>query len=34
MEEVKPRQFKTLNLVGVYVNPDKLMFNYRKGVQQ
>jgi|TARA_R100000455_G_C6205996_1_gene75133 hypothetical protein len=34
MKEVKPRQFKTLNLAGVYVNPDKLMFNYKKGKQQ
>ena len=34
MEEVKPSQLKMLSKAGVYVNGDKLMFNYKKGKQQ
>jgi hypothetical protein len=31
MEEVDPSEFETLKKAGVYVNGDKLMFNYEKG---
>ena len=33
-QKMKTSQLKMLSKAGVYVNGDKLMFNYKKGKQQ